>query len=95
MNDLLKKITMCRTSVSNGQLETLEGTFLLSTLSDRLVFYLEGPSPGVDLLIEFVTISCPNNTCEIDVSKFSNLFANMFEYLNARTDSKQQKGIIF
>ncbi|GFY85944.1 glycosyl hydrolase family 10 protein [Actinidia rufa] len=57
-----------KTSVSNGQLETLEGTFFLSTLPDRLVFYLEGPSPGVDLLIEFVTISCRNNTSEIDVT---------------------------
>ncbi|PSR99950.1 Anti-sigma-I factor RsgI6 like [Actinidia chinensis var. chinensis] len=57
-----------KTSVSNEQLETLEGTFSLSTLPDRIVFYLEGPSPGVDLLIESVTISGPNNTRESDVT---------------------------
>ena len=82
MNNLLKKVTVCRTSVSNEQLEILEGTFSLSTLPDRIVFYLEGPSPGVDLLIESVTISGPNNTRESDVSIFSNLFANLLEHLN-------------
>lgn len=41
----------------------LEGTFSLSTMPERVVFYLEGPAPGVDLLIRSVEInrSSPNN----------------------------------
>ncbi|KAL7262388.1 hypothetical protein ACSBR1_000713 [Camellia fascicularis] len=51
-----------RTSVSKGQWEKLEGTFSLSTLPDRIIFYLEGPSAGIDLLIDSVVISCPNTS---------------------------------
>ncbi|PON76647.1 Glycoside hydrolase [Parasponia andersonii] len=47
-----------RTSASKETWETLEGTFLLSTLPQRVIFYLEGPSPGVDLLIKSVVITC-------------------------------------
>lgn len=47
-----------RTSVSKGQWTNLEGSFSLKTSPDRVVFYLEGPPPGVDLLIESVIISC-------------------------------------
>jgi len=43
--------------------EKLEGTFSLSTKPDRVVFYLEGPAPGIDLLIRSVEINCsiPND----------------------------------
>lgn len=34
----------------------LEGMFSLPSLPERVVFYLEGPSPGIDLLIQSVTI---------------------------------------
>ncbi|CAK9173888.1 unnamed protein product [Ilex paraguariensis] len=47
-----------RTSVSKDQWQKLEGKFSLSTMPDRVVFYLEGPSPGVDLLIESVVVTC-------------------------------------
>ncbi|XP_022638234.1 uncharacterized protein LOC106765206 isoform X2 [Vigna radiata var. radiata] len=52
-----------RTSVNKDSWEKLEGTFSLSTMPDRVVFYLEGPAPGVDLLIRSVEINCstPNN----------------------------------
>ncbi|XP_061374719.1 endo-1,4-beta-xylanase 1-like [Gastrolobium bilobum] len=52
-----------RTSVIKGNWEKLEGTFSLSTMPDRVVFYLEGPAPGVDLLIRSVEVICssPNN----------------------------------
>lgn len=43
--------------MSKERWENLEGTFLLSTMPDRVVFYLEGPSPGVDLLIESVIVA--------------------------------------
>uniref|UniRef100_A0A0A0L014 GH10 domain-containing protein n=1 Tax=Cucumis sativus TaxID=3659 RepID=A0A0A0L014_CUCSA len=51
-----------RTSVLKEKWEKLEGTFSLSTMPDRVVFYLEGPSPGIDLLIQSVeiTCACPN-----------------------------------
>lgn len=53
-----------RTSVSREQWKKLEGTFSLSTMPDRVVFYLEGPSPGLDLLIESVVILCSSPTEE-------------------------------
>ncbi|XAR62020.1 Endo-1,4-beta-xylanase [Bertholletia excelsa] len=49
-----------RISAPKDQWVNFEGTFSLTTLPDRVVFYLEGPSPGVDLLIESVVISYPN-----------------------------------
>ncbi|KAG4379347.1 hypothetical protein AAZX31_17G218400 [Glycine max] len=52
-----------RTSVNNDSWEKLEGTFSLSTMPDRVIIYLEGPAPGVDLLIRSVVINCstPND----------------------------------
>ncbi|KAG5543712.1 hypothetical protein RHGRI_016467 [Rhododendron griersonianum] len=49
-----------KSSVSKDKWETLEGKFQLSTLPDRVIFYLEGPSPGIDLLIESIVIACPS-----------------------------------
>ncbi|KAL0350410.1 UNVERIFIED_CONTAM: Endo-1,4-beta-xylanase 1 [Sesamum radiatum] len=39
--------------------EKVEGTFSLSTMPHRVTFYLEGPSPGIDLLIRSVVVTCP------------------------------------
>ncbi|KAG7943426.1 hypothetical protein I3843_15G038100 [Carya illinoinensis] len=47
-----------RTSVSNEKWEKFEGTFSLSTMPDRVVFYFEGPPPEIDLLIKPVVIVC-------------------------------------
>ncbi|KAF3447492.1 hypothetical protein FNV43_RR12678 [Rhamnella rubrinervis] len=49
-----------RISVTKERWEKLEGKFSLSTMPQRVIFYLEGPSPGVDLLIKSVVISCLN-----------------------------------
>ncbi|PNY02054.1 endo-1,4-beta-xylanase A-like protein [Trifolium pratense] len=46
-----------RTSVIKGSWEKLEGTFSLSTIPKRVVFYLEGPAPGVDLFIKSIATS--------------------------------------
>ncbi|XP_010245630.1 PREDICTED: uncharacterized protein LOC104589125 [Nelumbo nucifera] len=46
-----------RAPVSKEQWEKVEGTFTLTTMPSRVVFYLEGPSPGVDLLIDSVVVS--------------------------------------
>ncbi|CAH9128665.1 unnamed protein product [Cuscuta epithymum] len=53
-----------RKSVSKDCCEKLEGTFSLSSKPDRVVFYLEGPLPGVDLLIKSVVVTCSSSiTC--------------------------------
>ncbi|XP_057975026.1 endo-1,4-beta-xylanase 1-like isoform X2 [Malania oleifera] len=53
-----KYLFIGRTSVSKESWEKLEGTFSLSKVPKRIVFYLEGPSSGVDILIESVVITC-------------------------------------
>ncbi|KNA05790.1 hypothetical protein SOVF_187140 [Spinacia oleracea] len=53
-----KHLSIERISVSNEKWETLEGTFVLTTVPNRVVIYLEGPNPGTDLLVKSVTISC-------------------------------------
>ncbi|KAF9603527.1 hypothetical protein IFM89_037008 [Coptis chinensis] len=61
-----------RKSVLKDEWEKLEGTFTLETLPDRVVFYLEGPSPGVDLLIDSVVVSSSSNKeSEVHVIFFS------------------------
>ncbi|XP_066397127.1 endo-1,4-beta-xylanase 1-like isoform X1 [Miscanthus floridulus] len=50
-------LSIARILASQEHWEKMEGSFNLTTLPRRLVFYLEGPSPGVDLLIDSVTIS--------------------------------------
>ncbi|KAL0732577.1 hypothetical protein Bca4012_008786 [Brassica carinata] len=50
-----------KTYVSNDVWKTLEGAFVLSGRPDRVVFFLEGPPPGVDLLIKSVTIHCESD----------------------------------
>ncbi|CAN4095306.1 unnamed protein product [Withania somnifera] len=49
-------------SVTEEGWQMLEGSFSLSTMPDQVVFYLEGPSPGSDLLIKSVIITCPSRT---------------------------------
>ncbi|KAH6833355.1 glycosyl hydrolase family 10 protein / carbohydrate-binding domain-containing protein [Perilla frutescens var. hirtella] len=51
-----------KTSASTERWEKLQGTFLLSTMPRRVIFYLEGPSPGIDLLIRSVVVSCNSST---------------------------------
>lgn len=57
-NSATSYLLVGKTSVSKEGWEKLEGTFSLATMPDRVVFYLEGPAPGVDLLIESVIITC-------------------------------------
>ncbi|KAK1323790.1 hypothetical protein QJS10_CPA02g00033 [Acorus calamus] len=46
-----------RSLVSNDIWEKLEGSFSLEIIPKRVVFYLEGPSPGVDLLVDSVLVT--------------------------------------
>ncbi|CAN8305682.1 unnamed protein product [Cochlearia groenlandica] len=50
-----------KTYASKDIWETLEGTFVFSGRPDRVVFFLEGPPPRIDLLIKSVTIHCEND----------------------------------
>ncbi|CAA0830209.1 glycosyl hydrolase family 10 protein / carbohydrate-binding domain-containing protein [Striga hermonthica] len=50
-------LSISRTSASMGRWDKIEGTFCLSTVPKRVIFYVEGPSPGIDLLIRSVVIS--------------------------------------
>nr|CAB3452776.1 unnamed protein product [Digitaria exilis] len=50
-------LSIARTLASQERWEKMEGSFNLTTLPRRLVFYLEGPPSSVDLLIDSVTIS--------------------------------------
>lgn len=45
-----------RKSVTKESWEKLEGSFTLTNLPSRAIFYLEGPPPGVDILIDSVII---------------------------------------
>ncbi|XP_075097498.1 endo-1,4-beta-xylanase 1 isoform X1 [Nicotiana tabacum] len=51
-----------RKSVTEEGWQILEGSFSLSTMPNQAIFYLEGPSPGSDLLIKSVKITCPSFT---------------------------------
>ncbi|GER43610.1 glycosyl hydrolase family 10 protein /carbohydrate-binding domain-containing protein [Striga asiatica] len=55
-------LSISRTSASMGHWGTIEGTFCLSTVPKRVIFYLEGPSPGIDLLIRSVVISSASSS---------------------------------
>lgn len=47
--------------MSKERWETLEGSFTLKNIPKQVVFFLEGPSPGVDLLIDSMEVSCNND----------------------------------
>ncbi|KAG8375277.1 hypothetical protein BUALT_Bualt10G0083700 [Buddleja alternifolia] len=55
-------IPIGRTSAATDHWETLEGTFSLSHMPYRVTLYLEGPPPGVDLLIKSVMVSYIHST---------------------------------
>ncbi|CAH2038420.1 unnamed protein product [Thlaspi arvense] len=50
-----------KTYASKDIWKTLEGTFVFSGRPDRVVFFLEGPPPGIDILIKSVTIHCESD----------------------------------
>ncbi|VYS45587.1 unnamed protein product [Arabidopsis thaliana] len=50
-----------KTYASKDIWKTLEGTFEVSGRPDRVVFFLEGPPPGIDLLVKSVTIHCESD----------------------------------
>ena len=77
-------IIFYRTSVNKDSWEKLEGTFSLSTMPHRVIIYLEGPAPGVDLLIRSVEINCstPNNSVSQYVTKLC-ILSNVISLCNS------------
>ncbi|XP_031270845.1 endo-1,4-beta-xylanase 1-like [Pistacia vera] len=71
-----------KTSASKENWERVEGTFSLSAMPDHVVFYLEGPAPGVDLLIKSVVITssspkeCENKSTECVTAVDENIIVN-------------------
>lgn len=52
--------------MSKERWEMLEGSFSLTSMPKCVIFYLEGPSAGVDLLIDSVVVSCSDvEHCEV------------------------------
>lgn len=72
MHLFLIKDGRCSASVPEERWEKLEGSFSLSALPDRVVLYFEGPSPGVELLVESVVVSCPSRS-DLDVCMMCNI----------------------
>lgn len=54
---MLTRIDFCRIPVTPNRWKKLEGSFSLADMPNRIVFFLEGPPPGVDLLINSVILS--------------------------------------
>ncbi|KAF5807833.1 putative endo-1,4-beta-xylanase [Helianthus annuus] len=73
-----KYMFITRTSVSKGRWENLEGTFVLSDKPDpdRVVFYLEGPDPGVNLLVQHVLVSSDSTNSTGRYGKDENIILN-------------------
>ncbi|XP_057856953.1 endo-1,4-beta-xylanase 3 isoform X1 [Cryptomeria japonica] len=49
-------LTIGRTTASKERWEKLEGTFSLKSIPNQVIFYMEGPLPGIDLLIDRVHV---------------------------------------
>ncbi|KAK1432316.1 hypothetical protein QVD17_09211 [Tagetes erecta] len=65
-----------RTTVSKEKWDNLEGTFALSDKPDRVVFYLEGPAAGVNILIESVLIFCHGKISPCGYTDEGNIILN-------------------
>ncbi|CAN1847718.1 Endo-1,4-beta-xylanase 1 [Linum perenne] len=66
-----------KTSVCKGKWKKLEGSFCLSAMPDRAVFYLEGPSPGANILIKSVFIGSKSEVvCDKHYIEHENLIVN-------------------
>ncbi|KAH0683853.1 hypothetical protein KY289_021605 [Solanum tuberosum] len=75
-NSQMKFIFIGKKSVSNECWEMLEGSFSLSTMPDPVIFFLEGPPAGTDLLIKSVVISCPSSSAWDDADFGVNIITN-------------------
>ncbi|KAI3758448.1 hypothetical protein L6452_06011 [Arctium lappa] len=71
-----KFLFIAKTTVSSEKWENLDGTFTLSDKPERVVFYLEGPAPGVNLLVESVLVLCDDTTSRCIFSEDGNIILN-------------------
>ena len=56
--------------------EKLEGIFCLSTMPHRVTFYIEGPPPGIDILIKSVVVS------GLDASQYDVSLSDIYNLLS-------------
>uniref|UniRef100_A0A0V0IIT8 Putative ovule protein n=1 Tax=Solanum chacoense TaxID=4108 RepID=A0A0V0IIT8_SOLCH len=75
-NSQMKFIFNGKKSVSNECWDMLEGSFSLSTMPDQVIFFLEGPPAGTDLLMKSVVISCPSSSACDDADFGVNIITN-------------------
>ncbi|KAJ9545370.1 hypothetical protein OSB04_025077 [Centaurea solstitialis] len=71
-----KFLFIAKTTVAREKWENLEGAFMLSDMPERVVFYLEGPTPGVNLLIESVLVMCEDKTAPCIYTEEGNIILN-------------------
>ncbi|KAI3725624.1 hypothetical protein L1987_65415 [Smallanthus sonchifolius] len=71
-----KYLNISRTTVCKEKWENLEGTFVLSDKPDCVVFYLEGPAPGVNILIESVLVLCHGKISPCGFADDGNIILN-------------------
>ncbi|CAN0878274.1 Endo-1,4-beta-xylanase 1 [Linum grandiflorum] len=74
-------LPVAKTSVCNAKWKKLEGSFSLSTMPDRVVFYIEGASPGANLLIKSVFIGNADSSKSMGASISHGSSANEDESL--------------
>lgn len=61
-----------RTIATKTHWVKLEGSFSLPDMPTQVTFFLEGPTPGVDFLVDSVTVSsCPWKFDEVNHLKFT------------------------
>ncbi|KAK8646724.1 hypothetical protein V6N13_120502 [Hibiscus sabdariffa] len=88
-----------KTSVSKGKWEMVRCSFSSSTVPKHVIFYLEGPPPGDQLIINSVVISCSNSSKSEFVDGLSNWSGRgcMVVLHDSMTDEKifPQTGTVF
>ncbi|KAM3303647.1 hypothetical protein P3S67_014677 [Capsicum chacoense] len=62
------RVVVSEKSITKEGWQVLKGSLSLPTLPDQVAFYLEGPSPGFNLLTKLVIITCPSLT-DYEVNK--------------------------
>ncbi|XP_071728739.1 endo-1,4-beta-xylanase 1-like [Rutidosis leptorrhynchoides] len=71
-----KYLNITRTTICKEKWENLDGTFVLSDKPDRVVLYFEGPAPGVNILIESVSVFCHGKAAPCGYTEDGNIILN-------------------
>ncbi|MCD7467382.1 hypothetical protein HAX54_004793 [Datura stramonium] len=98
-NSETRFLSIGKTYVSKESWRMLEGSFSLSTVPNEVIFYLEGPPPGAQLLIKSVVILCSSSTvCDESKEKMEKAQMittnNYFDAQSSKEDGKDSGNII-